>query len=189
MKSNLSQQPTSEETGSAEIRTLVSSVMALLDSAKLEFDTNLTAAKASITRASSLLRVEIDRQISRNNRATAYGSLLNWQTRRVREYIDAHIGNRILISDLSGLVQRSEWHFSRLFKRTFGESPHAYLLRRRVELAGQLMLVSDASLTDIAQNCGLADHAHLCKLFRQQTGQSPAAWRREHREILGRRIG
>jgi AraC-like DNA-binding protein len=187
MDSNLSQEPTSEETDSSEIRRLVSSVMVLLDIAKLEVDTNRAAAKASITRASSLLRVEIDRQSSRNNRTTAYGSLLSWQTRRVREYIDAHISSRILISDLSGIVQRSVSHFTRLFKQTFGQTPHAYLLRRRVELAGHLMLVSDASLSDIAYNCGLADHAHLCKLFRQYTGQSPGAWRREHREALGRR--
>jgi AraC family transcriptional regulator len=188
MDSNLSQEPTSEETGSAETRRLVGSVMAILDIAKLEVDTNRAAAKASITRASSLLRVEIDRQSSRNKRTTAYGSLFSWQTRRVREYIDAHISSRILISDLSGIVQRSDSHFARLFKRTFGQTPHAYLLRRRVELARHLMLVSDASLSDIAHNCGLADHAHLCKLFRQYTGQGPGAWRREHRETLGRRI-
>ena len=62
-------------------------------------------------------------------------------------------------------AQRSA--LSRSFKRTFGESPHAFLVRRRVELAAQYMLTTDAPLSDIALRCGFADQPHLCKHFRQ----------------------
>jgi AraC family transcriptional regulator len=88
-----------------------------------------------------------------------------------------------LVSDLSTLVQRSEAHFARAFKKTFGVSPHAYVLRRRVQKASQLMLVSDDSLSDIALACGMTDQAHLCKAFRQMTSQTPAAWRRQRRAL------
>jgi AraC-like DNA-binding protein len=116
------------------------------------------------------------------DRMTAGRGLLLWQARRVREYIDAHIATRILISDLSEVVQRSDSHFARAFKQTFGLAPHAYLVRRRVEFAGHLMCVSHASLSDIALACGFTDQAHLCRLFRQCMGQSPGAWRRERRD-------
>ena len=106
-------------------------------------------------------------------------SLLEWQIRRVREYIDAHIGSRILVSDLSRIAQRSEAHFNRAFKRAFGETPHAYLIRLRLELASRAMLAGKAPLTDIALTSGFTDQAHLCRLFRRWAGRTPAAWRRD----------
>jgi AraC-like DNA-binding protein len=114
--------------------------------------------------------------------ATPTRPLLAWQSRRVREYIDAHIGTRILISDLSDAARRSEAHFARGFKQTFGQTPHAYVMRRRIEFARHLMRVSEDSLGDIAAACGFTDQAHFCRLFRRYVGQSPGAWRRERCE-------
>jgi AraC-like DNA-binding protein len=107
--------------------------------------------------------------------------LLAWQERKVRDYIDSHITEPVLVADLCALVQRSEAHFSRSFRRTFGQSPHSFVVRRRVELAARYMLQTDASLSDIALRSGFTDQAHLCRHFRQAAGQTPAAWRRVHR--------
>ena len=104
--------------------------------------------------------------------------LLAWQVRKVREYIDAHLATRILLVDLCMLVQRSEAHFTRAFRHTFGESPHAFVIRRRLEAAAEHMLHTDASLRDIALECGFADQPHFTKRFRKVMGQTPAAWRR-----------
>jgi AraC-like DNA-binding protein len=76
------------------------------------------------------------------------------------------------------LVQRSEAHFARSFRLTFGESPHAFVVRRRLELAARYMLQTEMDLSEIALRCGFSDQAHLCRRFREATGQSPAAWRR-----------
>jgi AraC family transcriptional regulator len=167
--------------GLLELDALVSSVVDLLNTAKQQLDVNREAARDSISRASSLLWVEINKTPERS--LPRRRALLGWQIRRVRDYIDAHLGGRIRVADLSALVQRSEAHFARAFKRTFGVTPHVYVLRRRVEKASQLMLVSDNSLSDIALACGMADQPHLCKIFRQLTGQTPAAWRRERRML------
>ena len=107
--------------------------------------------------------------------------LLAWQARKVLEHIERYITQRVLICDLCALVQRSEAHFSRSFKRTFGLSPHAFVVQRRVELAVQYMLQTDTSLSDIALQCGFVDQAHLCKHFRRLVGATPAAWRRARR--------
>jgi AraC family transcriptional regulator len=104
--------------------------------------------------------------------------LLVWQARKVLDYIDRHITGRVPVADLCALVGRSEAHFSRSFKGTFGHSPHAYVVRRRVELAARHMLQTDMSLSDIALGCGFVDQAHLCKQFRVVIGETPAAWRR-----------
>ena len=162
---------------------MVFSVVDLLNTAKRQLDVNREAARASISRASSLLWVEVNKDFAPDPRGRSRRALLGWQIRRVRDHVEAHLSRRILVSDLSTLVQRSEAHFARAFKKTFGVSPHAYVLRRRVEKASQLMLVSDDSLSDIALACGMTDQAHLCKAFRQVTGQTPAAWRRQRRAL------
>ena len=100
--------------------------------------------------------------------------------RKVRAYIDSHITGPVLVAELGALLQLSEAHFSRAFRRTFGKPPHAFLIKERVELAAQYMLQTEASLSDIALRCGFIDQPHLCRHFRQTTGHTPAAWRRAH---------
>jgi AraC family transcriptional regulator len=157
----------------------VHNVISLLDTAMHQLYRKEKTAQGTILKAASLLRQRIDSPAPQ--KAPDGSRLLAWQARKVRDYIDSHITGAVLVADLCALVQRSEAHFSRSFKRTFGESPHSFVVRRRVELAAQYMLTTDAPLSDIALGCGFADQAHLCKRFRQAAGQTPAAWRRAHR--------
>lgn len=157
--------------------TWIQSVIGLLDIASRQLEHSELAARSAIEQASALLQD----QMRPLPRARGCGGLLTWQIRKVRNYVDAHITGRLLVSELSAVVQLSEAHFARSFTRTFGVSPHAFVLRCRVELAAQLMLGGAASLTEIALRCGFFDQAHLCKHFRQAVGHTPAAWRRAHR--------
>jgi AraC family transcriptional regulator len=103
-----------------------------------------------------------------------------WWVRKVREYIDSHIAGPVFATDLGAHVGLSEAYFARSFKRAFGVPPHTFVIRRRLELAAQYMLQTDAPLSDIALQCGFVDQAHLSNRFRRATGVSPAAWRRLH---------
>ena len=80
--------------------------------------------------------------------------------------------------DLAALVELSSFHFCRAFRDSFGDSPHAYVTRRRIERAQGLMLTTNNSLSQVAMDCGLADQAHFNRLFRRFVGESPGAWRR-----------
>jgi AraC family transcriptional regulator len=155
-------------------------VIALVEVALGQIHNHLHPAQGSLLEAAWLLRQQIEPPVTREA-SSAAGGLLAWQARKVRAYIENHISGPVLVADLCSLVQRSEAHFSRSFKHTFGKSPHAFLIRRRVELAARYMLTTDASLSDIALQCGFTDQAHLSKQFRQSTGQPPAAWRRARR--------
>jgi AraC-like DNA-binding protein len=156
-------------------------VISLLDAAVHQLYRTEKTAHGTILKAASLLRQQIDPPAP-EQAPDGRGRLLAWQARKVRDYIDSHITGPVLVADLCALIQRSEAHFSRSFKRTFGESPHSFVVRRRVELAAQYMLTTDAPLSDIALQCGFTDQAHLCRQFRQIAGQTPAAWRRQHRQ-------
>jgi AraC family transcriptional regulator len=166
--------------GARRSREWMHRVISLLEAAVGQLRDQEHPAQGTLLEAASLLRQQI--QPPAAEEASAGGErLLAWQARKVRDYIDSHITGQVLVADLCALVQRSEAHFSRSFKRTFGESPHVFLVRRRVELAAQYMLTTQASLSDIALGCGFVDQAHLCKHFRVLTGETPAAWRRAKR--------
>jgi AraC family transcriptional regulator len=166
--------------GAVRSREWMQRVISLLEAAVGQLHDQEHVAQVTLVEAASLLRQQVH-TLGAGEAPDGGERLLAWQTRKVRDYIDSHITGPIFVADLCALVQRSEAHFSRSFKRTVGESPHAFVVRRRVELAAQYMLSTDASLSDIALRCGFTDHAHLCKHFRQAAGQSPAAWRRAHR--------
>jgi AraC family transcriptional regulator len=162
--------------GTGQSREWERRVLTLLDEAARQLQSS-QIAHGTILEAASLLRKQIGAQPTHELHAEG-GRLLAWQARRVSDYVDSHITGPIPVAELCALIGRSEAHFSRSFKRTFGKSPHAFVIRRRLELAAQYMLQSDASLSDIAARCGFTDQAHLCKQFRRSMGQTPAAWRR-----------
>jgi AraC family transcriptional regulator len=163
-----------------EFGSLANSLALLLEAAKSELEHDKEAAKTSLATASSILQSEIERRSGAKGSRT--GGLAGWQIARVRSFIDGNLHRTIHVSDLSAVARRrSTAHFSRSFKQVFGEPPHAYIVRRRLEVACHLMLTGSASLTEIALRAGFSDQAHLCKLFRQAFGQSPSHWRRERR--------
>jgi len=157
---------------------LASSLAQLLEVARREFEHDREAAKASLATASIILQSEIERHSGAKRSRTA--GLAGWQTARVRSFIEKNLHRTIHTQDLSAVARRTPAHFSRSFKLTFGEPPHAYVVKRRLEKACHLMLTSSASLSEIALSVGFSDQAHLCRLFRQAFGHSPASWRREH---------
>jgi AraC family transcriptional regulator len=158
---------------------LATNVFELLETAKRELERDSEAAKESLATASSILQSEIERR-SRAKGARS-GALAAWQIARVRAFIDENLHRSIHAEQLSAVAQRSTSHFSRSFKRVFGEPPHAYVVRRRLERAYHLMITSEASLSEIALSVGFSDQAHLSRLFKQAFGQSPSSWRRDLR--------
>jgi AraC family transcriptional regulator len=155
---------------------VASSLVELIEIACRELERDQEAAKASLATASRILNAEVECHSS--DACLPQRGLAAWQIIRVRDYVDRNLHRAINVQDLSQVARRSPAHFSRRFKLAVGESPHAYVVRRRLDRACHLMITGAASLSDIALSVGLSDQAHLCRLFRQTYGQSPAAWRR-----------
>ncbi len=156
---------------------VANSLAKLLETARRELERDREAAKASLATASHILQAEIERCSGANG--STRGGLAAWQMLRVQAYIDSNLHRTIHIRDLSAVARRSKAHFSRKFKLAVGESPHAYVVRRRLERACHLMITTAEPLSEIALSVGFSDQAHLCRLFRRAFGQSPAHWRRE----------
>src|SRR3981189_2892284 len=169
-------EPDSSLAADQQFHLVANSLAQLLETATRERARDREAAKASLATASHILQAEIERCSGANG--TARGGLAAWQILRVRSYIDTNLHRTIHIRDLSAVARRSPAHFSRKFKLAVGESPHAFVVRRRLERACHLMMTSAEPLSEIALSVGFSDQAHLCRLFRQPLCQRPAHSRR-----------
>ncbi|HEY4292436.1 AraC family transcriptional regulator [Luteibacter sp.] len=154
-------------------------VTRLLEQALTAAGTDLATTRACVARVAALLereRAPAERPVTLRRRVGA--GLAPWQARRVAAHVDQNLGYSITIDQLAAIAGLSSSYFCRAFKDSFGDPPHAYIMRRRVERAQSLMLQTREPLSQIALACGLSDQAHLCNLFRRLVGQSPSQWRR-----------
>jgi AraC-like DNA-binding protein len=107
----------------------------------------------------------------------AYGGLSPAAMRRVRGYVDAHLGASMDLATLAGVAGVSIHHFARGFKQSAGVTPHHYLTQKRVERAQDLLAHTNLALSEIAYAVGFSDQSHLARHFRQMLGVTPGQFR------------
>src|SRR3954447_13792994 len=96
---------------------------------------------------------------------------------RAKDLADARYFEPLDVDALAGAAGWSRAHFSREFRRAFGESPHGYLLTRRLERAAALLRSTDRSVTDICFAVGLQSVGSFTTSFTRTYGVSPTAYR------------
>ena len=96
---------------------------------------------------------------------------------RAKDLADARYFEPLSVDDLAHAAKLSRAHFSREFRRAFGESPHAYLLTRRLERAAALLRGTDRSVADICFSVGLQSVGSFTTSFTRTFGRSPTAYR------------
>src|SRR5437879_11365229 len=99
---------------------------------------------------------------------------------RAKDVADARYVEPLGVDDLAGAAGLSRAHFSREFRRAFGESPHAYLLTRRLERAAALLRTTDRSVADICFSVGLRSVGSFTTSFGRTYGCTPTAYRTAH---------
>lgn len=96
---------------------------------------------------------------------------------RAKDVVDARYGEALTVGDLAAVAGLSPAHFSREFRRTFGETPHQYLLTRRLERAAALLRDTDRSVTEVCFAVGLTSLGSFTTSFRRVHGLTPTAYR------------
>jgi AraC-like DNA-binding protein len=158
-----------------QARSVMAEIFTALRSA---FNDERVSPEERLRRASAILQ---DVEEPRSHAQTyVRGGLAPWQVRKVMSFIETNLDSPIKSMNLASIARLTPCHFSRAFRNSFGDSPIEYVIRRRIERAKGLMLSTNASLSQIALDCGFADQAYLCRLFRRIVGASPGAWRRAH---------
>ena len=167
-----------------QLRTVMTELCTAVRSA---LDDERVTAEDSLRRATEILREIGSKEVTTVEQVR--GGLSPWQIRKVASFVEANLDRAIKNDQLASIAGLNISHFGRAFRNSFGEPPHEYVIRRRVERAQGLMLSTRAPLSEIALDCGLADQSHLTRLFHRMVGQSPRAWRRSRLEAaLDRRM-
>lgn len=96
---------------------------------------------------------------------------------RAKDLVDARYADPLSVADLAHVAGLSRAHFSREFRRTFGEPPHRYLLTRRLERSAALLRNTDRPVTEICFAVGLASVGSFTTAFTRTYGVSPSAYR------------
>jgi AraC family transcriptional regulator len=107
------------------------------------------------------------------------GGLGPARLRRVTDLVHAEIDDELSLEKMAEAAGLSTAHFSQMFRKSTGESPHQFVLRQRVERAKEMLRAADARVLDVAVACGFKTQQHFARVFRQMCGASPTEYRQE----------
>ena len=96
---------------------------------------------------------------------------------RVVDHVEAHLDAPLTVAGLAAVACLSPFHFGRAFRAATGQTPHRYVMGRRVERAKAMLRGTRLDLASIALDCGFASHGHMSEVFRARVGAPPGAWR------------
>lgn len=94
--------------------------------------------------------------------------------------IAQNLAKDVSLAEIAAACRLSVTHFSKAFKVSVGMTPHKWLQTQRVEKARRLLISTDASLAEIAVECGFSDQSHFARIFKRAVGVTPGAWRRSN---------
>jgi AraC-like DNA-binding protein len=109
---------------------------------------------------------------------------LNRRLLRARDAMDRAYAEPLDVRSVAAVAHISEAHFSRSFRAVFGETPHRYLQRRRVERSMFLLRETDRSVTDICLDVGFTSLGTFSRMFREIVGETPSRYRMGHGPIV-----
>ena len=93
--------------------------------------------------------------------------------------MQAKIEEELTLQEMAECAGLSTTHFSEMFRKSTGESPHQFLLRQRIERAKEMLREAEMRVLDVAVACGFKTQQHFARVFRQIYGASPTAYRYE----------
>lgn len=120
---------------------------------------------------------EIRRNIETSERGRELNPLPKWRLKRVCEYIDANIEERLSLNTLATVAGVSRMYFAAQFRVATGFRPHDYLIHQRIKHAKAMLLDPNRSIVDIALSVGFQTQAHFTTIFKRVVGCTPHRWR------------
>lgn len=127
-----------------------------------------------------LLRNYTDAQTAPEPKSSkaAQNALDAFQVKQIQDYIEENLAEELSILQLAELIPMSQYHFARAFKSALGQTPHKYVVQRRIERAKVLLSATQLPVLEIALRTGFSNPSHFTSQFRRYVGTTPRKYRR-----------
>lgn len=146
-----------------------------------EFELELPGREDAFDLAAGLLAIDLMRAHARPDLSARVErsrvGLVDRRLRRAIEFMHDNFDRELSVAEIAAAAYLSEFHFSRLFKRVTGQTPHAYLGSLRLAAAERLLAEGDLSVAEVGARVGYQSASHFTKVFRAATGLTPTAFR------------
>lgn len=110
------------------------------------------------------------------------------QMARLGEWMEHHTAEDLSVARLAAMAGYTPDHFRRVFSRVFGVNPSVYAAQLRIKEAARLLVLSNSSIEEIAEQTGFSDRHHFTRVFRASTGETPAAYRKLNLRYLAENL-
>lgn len=120
------------------------------------------------------------RNYYRHTRERESGGLSEARLARALAFIEGHLGEPLSLAALADATNLSRFHFGRMFKRSMGMSPAAFIVRRRLDVAADLLVGTSLPIAEVSRRVGFQTQAHFCTAFKRAKGVTPS----RHRNTL-----
>jgi AraC family transcriptional regulator len=132
----------------------------------------------------AIATILVDGYTVRQRPARKYqGGLSPARLRRIREFVHANMEEEFSLKEMAQAVGLSTAHFSQMFRKSTGESPHRFVLRQRIERGKEMLRAEEGRILDIAIACGFKTQQHFARVFRKLCGASPTEYHEEFVEV------
>src|SRR5215469_1013964 len=170
-------------------KAVYSQVAGLVAALNAETTTGLPSGRSFLDSLAQPLAVaQADGAARRSSLRSYRGGLSPAHLRKVTEWVRSHMEEELTLRRMAQLVGLSISHFSKMFRKSIGETPHQFVLRQRIERAKEMLhtaeghLAGEARVLDIAISCGFKTQQHFARVFRGVCGISPTEYRQEQQE-------
>jgi AraC family transcriptional regulator len=119
----------------------------------------------------------VDEPVDTESTGRRVQALQKWRLKRVIEYVDAHLSDRISLPELAAVAGLSRMHFASQFRVATGIRPHEFILRRRIRRAQELLQHTDTTIVEVALSVGFQTQPHFTTVFKRLVRCTPRRWR------------
>ncbi len=110
----------------------------------------------------------------------------NFIPEMIKNYIDAHINEKITLDDISNNLYISKSHIERTFKEEYNQTPLAYCANQKISQVASMLITTNYSISHIAQQFGYSDVKYMSKIFKKIKGKTPMEYRRDKLQLLNK---
>ena len=142
-----------------------------------DYDLKESAEARNLIISLAMIGITEAQRCNINSNESSYSRLPKWKLKILEKYVQENINRRLSNEELAAECGYSPSYFCRMLKTSLGQTPHQYVLKKRLEHACELLRTSNTPICAIAYDCGFSSQSHMTKIFGTLIGETPRNYR------------